>query len=106
MNTHATRTLRTSAHCLSLAALSLVGLGVAACSDDAPPVESVSTAADLPAVEPTAWAGSQTITLDGDVSEWPEDVAAVADAHYLYLRFKLEGPTRTLQGMDTPVAIH
>lgn len=106
MKTHATRTLRTSAHCLSLAALSLVGLGVAGCSDDAPPVESVSTAAGSPAVEPTAWAGSQTITLDGDVGEWPEDVAAVADAHYLYLRFKLEGPTRTLQGMDTPVAIH
>ncbi len=89
-----------------LLSLALAGLAMGACSEDGPPAEPVSTGAATTLIEPIAWTGSQTITLDGDVSEWPQDVAAVADAHWLYMRFKLEGPTRTLQGMDTPVSIH
>ncbi len=108
MNDHARLVLRSLALSLTIAGLALGG-----CSDDSPPAAPVSTAA--PTVEAssepesatfTAWTGSQTITLDGDVSEWPADIAAVADAHWLYLRFKLDGTTRTLQGMDAPVAIH
>ncbi|GIW74047.1 MAG: hypothetical protein KatS3mg103_0569 [Phycisphaerales bacterium] len=56
-------------------------------------------------IEPVRWHGSRSIVVDGDVADWPQDVAAVADEHWLYLRFMLDGPIRTLQGMDTPVAI-
>lgn len=109
MNRHALRSIRPLA-----LGLALTGFALAACSEESPPAETVSTAttpATAPAkavtvLEPVSWSGSQTVTLDGDVSEWPEDVAAVADANWLYLRFKLEGPTRTLQSMDTPVAIY
>lgn len=109
MKTHATILLRPLALSLLLAGLALGG-----CSEDAPPSETLpaSTATTdagtkhAALIEPQAWTGSQTITLDGDVSEWPRDIAAVADAHYLYLRFKLDGQIRTLQGMDTPVSIY
>ncbi|MFI4915325.1 MAG: endonuclease/exonuclease/phosphatase family protein [Phycisphaerales bacterium JB060] len=106
MKTHATILLRPLA-------LSLL-LALSGCSEDAAPSETLPTstattgagAEHAAAIEPRAWTGSQTITLDGDVSEWPRDIAAVADAHYLYLRFKLDGQIRTLQGMDTPVSIY
>jgi endonuclease/exonuclease/phosphatase family metal-dependent hydrolase len=60
----------------------------------------------------TAWAGGAArqeapgdplappIILDGDVSEWPENVAAIADGDFLYIRTSVEGPLRTLQAMQ------
>ncbi|MEO1584591.1 MAG: endonuclease/exonuclease/phosphatase family protein [Planctomycetota bacterium] len=44
-----------------------------------------------------------TVAVDGDVSDWPTTAAAVADQHYLYLRFKadrlvtLQSDTETVQ---------
>jgi len=99
----------------SLALSAIVGLGLlSACSDSA--ASASSEPAEIPPAEPAmaeappaqplvSWTGSTPITLDGDISDWPEDIAAVADEHWLYLRFKLEGETRTLQGMSTPVAV-
>lgn len=109
MNRHAHRSLRPLALGFAITSFTL-----AACSEESSPADPVSTTpaatteASEPAtvLEPIAWTGSQTITLDGDVSEWPEEIVAVADAHWLYLRFAFEGPTRTLQGMDTPVSIY
>ncbi len=41
------------------------------------------------------------ITLDGDTSEWPEGVVALADEHHLYLRFSFEGSQQfTLQAAN------
>lgn len=101
---------RRAAVLISLAGLSTLLAGLASCSDgDASKAEPVSTIApaaeSAPGIALKPWQGSQTITLDGDVSEWPQDAAAVADAHWLYLRFTLGAPMRTLQGMDTPVSI-
>ena len=87
---------------------------MAGCSDSTTPTTPatpVSGAAAMPsavevaALPLTSWAGRQSIVLDGDVGEWPADIAAVADEHWLYLRFTIDGPPRTLQGMDTPMSI-
>lgn len=100
------RTIRSAAAVLAACALVL-----AACSDAAVPARPVSDDAAAPdavaaGVLPWAsWAGSQSIVLDGDVGEWPEGIAAVSDEHWLYLRFRIDGPLRTLQGMDTPMSI-
>lgn len=91
--------------CAGLAAFSACSEGDSSTAEPVATTASASAESEPATIAPMAWQGSQTITIDGDVSEWPEDVAAVADAHWLYLRFKLDGPTRTLQGMDTPVAI-
>ncbi len=94
------------------ASLVVSGLALGGCSEEPAADTGVSTVstteapAGTSAVALKSWTGSQTITLDGDVSEWPEDIAAVADANWLYLRFKLDGPTRTLQGMDSAMAIY
>lgn len=94
------------------ASLALAGLAIGGCSEEPAASTGVSTVAtteapaEVSAVAFQSWSGSQTITLDGDVGEWPEDIAAVADANWLYLRFKIDGPTRTLQGMDAPLAIY
>lgn len=88
-------------------------LAVSACSDAGGTGTSTPTSVETSApaeaeaapVSLRSWQGSATITLDGQIDDWPEDIAAVADEHWLYLRFKLDGQTRTLQGMDTPVAI-
>lgn len=40
------------------------------------------------------------ITIDGDLSDWPPNVAAIADADYLYIRTSVDGPSRTLQAMQ------
>jgi endonuclease/exonuclease/phosphatase family metal-dependent hydrolase len=105
MNTAARSALRSVASSILVSSLVL-----ASCSDDAQPSTTVPTSATIgetdTGVALKPWSGSQTITLDGDVSDWPQDIAAVADAHWLYLRFKLDGPLRTLQGMDSPVAIY
>jgi len=76
-------------------------------STGTPAAETAATPATEPAT-PLAfqrWSGSQSITLDGDVAEWPQDAAAVADGHWLYFRIKLAAQTRTLQAMSTPVAL-
>lgn len=107
MNDHARLAHRSITVGLALASLVLGG-----CSEDPSPTAPVTTVATAEAPSMTesaafrSWSGSQTITLDGDVSEWPDDVAAVADANWLYLRFKLDGSTRTLQGMDSAMAIY
>lgn len=67
--------------------------------------EAAPAAEALEVVGLRQWSGSQSITLDGDIGEWPDDVAVVADEHWLYFRMKLEGDTRTLQSMETPVAM-
>ncbi len=96
-----------------LALMFVPGIGLstlAACSesDAASSTEPVAVSAE-PAetvVGETlqSWSGDLTITLDGAIDDWPDDVAAVADANWLYLRFKLDGETQTLQGMSSPGA--
>lgn len=92
--------------------ISVAVLACGGCSEDpapTPPITTVATAEAPAKAEPAvfrSWSGSQTITLDGDVGEWPDEVAAVADANWLYLRFKIDGATRTLQGMDSAMAIY
>lgn len=104
-----TTTRMNTAAALILAPLCLWVLS--ACSDStgtATPVSGLAskdTAVEVAALPQTTWAGSQSIVLDGDVGEWPEGIAAVADAQWLYLRFKIDGPLRTLQGMDTPMSV-
>lgn len=97
--------------CSVAASIALTGLVLGGCSEDSPPAPvTIVATAEAPAETEAAvfqsWSGSQTITLDGDISEWPGDVAAVADANWLYLRFSLEGSTRTLQGMDSAMAVY
>lgn len=43
--------------------------------------------------------GQVRITLDGDIGEWPANVAAIADGDFLYVRTSIDGPERTLQAM-------
>lgn len=45
------------------------------------------------------------ITLDGSIDEWPADKAALADAHYLYLRLAVEGAPRAIQASHEPLTI-
>ncbi|GJM19986.1 MAG: endonuclease [Phycisphaeraceae bacterium] len=49
--------------------------------------------------------GPTAIRVDGDVGEWPRGHRAVADDHYLYLRFEPPGEQRTLQASGTPTRI-
>src|SRR5437867_1105168 len=39
----------------------------------------------------------QHLTLDGDLSDWPANVATVADADYIYFRVTVEGQAAPLQ---------
>lgn len=105
----------TSSQITRLFVIGLAGIGLgflAACSDSSasasgePASTSPATAPAEPPAEPlVSWSGRTPITLDGAIDDWPEDVAAVADEHWLYLRFKLAGETRTLQGMEAPVVV-
>ncbi|MCW5777738.1 MAG: hypothetical protein KIS87_14980, partial [Phycisphaeraceae bacterium] len=45
------------------------------------------------------------ITLDGAIDDWPADKAALADAHYLYLRLAVEGPPRAIQASHETLTI-
>lgn len=45
------------------------------------------------------------IVIDGDISEWPTDVVAMADADYLYLRFRIAGPLTSLQSSPETLSI-
>lgn len=51
---------------------------------------------------PTA---SSSITVDGDISDWAPDVVATADADFLYLRFRINGPLMTLQAAPETLSI-
>ena len=104
MNTRSALLCRSLSMCFTLGCAA----SLAACSEStasAPAAALSATSPAEPAIATQSWSGSQTITLDGRVDDWPEDVAAVADEHWLYLRFKLDGQLRTLQGMATPVAV-
>ncbi|MGD1915200.1 MAG: endonuclease/exonuclease/phosphatase family protein [Phycisphaerales bacterium] len=112
MDTHTTFLAR-----FALTLATTAGLAtIAACSESETSVSAEPVSAPLdPASTEIAlaeaaealqsWSGDLTITMDGDVSDWPDDIAAVADAHWLYLRFSLGSQTQTLQGMPTPVAV-
>lgn len=45
------------------------------------------------------------ITLDGSIDDWPADKAALADAHYLYLRLAVEGTPRALQASHETLTV-
>jgi endonuclease/exonuclease/phosphatase family metal-dependent hydrolase len=45
------------------------------------------------------------VMVDGLLDEWPEGVAALADAHYLYLTFTLPGDEFTLQSFGETVEL-
>ncbi len=45
------------------------------------------------------------VTLDGDISEWPEDVACLADEHYLYVRAQVEDSPHPLQAAPETLAL-
>jgi endonuclease/exonuclease/phosphatase family metal-dependent hydrolase len=57
----------------------------------------------------TASGVSQTeyvhITIDGDLSDWPEGTAAWSDEHYIYVRFSVLGEQVTLQASPRPVTL-
>lgn len=46
-----------------------------------------------------------TVTLDGNIEEWPADIAAIADENYLYLRMRIAGEPFTLQTAPETTAI-
>lgn len=53
----------------------------------------------------TAEAGYVHITIDGDLSDWPEGAAAWSDEHYVYVRFSVLGEQVTLQASPRPVTL-
>jgi endonuclease/exonuclease/phosphatase family metal-dependent hydrolase len=61
-------------------------------------VMAAGCAGQGPVAEPGS--GDPVITLDGDLSDWPSGIAAIADGDYLYIRTTLDGPARTLQAMQ------
>lgn len=56
---------------------------------------------------PTAAATPEevSVVIDGDTSEWPAALAAVADEHYLYLRFSVADEQFTLQSASRSVSV-
>lgn len=48
---------------------------------------------------------ARPVMLDGSVDEWPEGVVAMADASYIYLRFRVDGPPRAIQSADETLTI-
>ena len=59
----------------------------------------------LLASAPRAPTTQLAITLDGSIDEWPADKAALADAHYLYLRLMIEGEPRSIQASHESLTI-
>lgn len=58
-------------------------------------------AANIPMLAP----GEPGVLVDGDTSEWPAQLAAWSDEHYLYLRFTIENEQLTLQSSGRTVSI-
>ena len=46
------------------------------------------------------------IVLDGNVEEWPQDVACVADGEYVHLRFTVQGEPYTLQAGRSTLSLY
>lgn len=46
------------------------------------------------------------VTIDGDTHEWPANVAALSDEHFVYLRFTISGEQFTLQAAPFTTAIY
>lgn len=57
------------------------------------------------AAAPVASPEPLAIVIDGDTSEWPASLAAVADEHYLYLRFSVADEQFTLQSASRSVSV-
>lgn len=58
-----------------------------------------SVASPMDAAEPIS------IVIDGDTSEWPATLAAMADEHYLYTRFSVADEQFTLQSAPRSVSL-
>jgi len=84
-----------------LLAVCLVGAALGGC-------RTASHAPGLEAAEPAPIPmPDRAIVLDGRFEDWPEGVAATADARYVYMRFRPFGDTaqRTLQSSDRTVSL-
>lgn len=46
------------------------------------------------------------VSIDGDTHEWPANVAALSDEHFVYLRFTISGEQFTLQSAPYTTAIY
>lgn len=49
--------------------------------------------------------GDRPITIDGDFADWDQDLTALADEDYLYLRFIMEGDAYALQSSDETLVL-
>ncbi len=47
----------------------------------------------------------QPVVLDGDVDEWPPSVVMTSDQWWIYLRWKVAGPSQTLQASTEPLSL-
>jgi exonuclease III len=74
-------------------------LALAGCQSAPRPAETASEPPPVPSAGPLA------VVLDGDTAEWPAEVSACADEHYLYLRFTVEDEQFTLQGAGRTVSL-
>ncbi len=63
------------------------------------------TPAHSPTPAATATDAPGTITLDGDVSDWPTASAALSDSHHAFFRFSVADEQYTLQAADKTTAI-
>lgn len=77
----------------TLAPLSLAFLAGACAQRPAPVVATID------ATEPIS------IVIDGDTSEWPAESAALADEHYLFVRFSVADEQFTLQSASRSVSV-
>ena len=48
---------------------------------------------------------SQPVVLDGDISEWSPSVVMTSDEWWIYLRWKVAGPSQTLQASNEPLSV-
>jgi endonuclease/exonuclease/phosphatase family metal-dependent hydrolase len=58
-----------------------------------------------PVASPIETAEPISIVIDGDTSEWPPTLAAMADEHYLYTRFSVADDQFTLQSAPRSVSL-
>lgn len=49
---------------------------------------------------------AQPVVLDGDISEWPPGVVAMADLWWVYVRWKVAGTAKTLQSSDESLGVY
>ena len=77
----------------SLAPLSLLLIAGACAQRPAPVVAAVDPAEPI------------SVVIDGDTAEWPAESAAIADEHYLYVRFSVADEQFTLQSASRSVSV-